>query len=65
MTDSFSSAAQDPITRPLDIHLDGPSSASHQDLLTYYDIDRSALEISLAGYKRVRPNFSRQDCFPS
>ena len=51
---AFSSSGEDVIARTIDVAPDGPSNVrSEQDLVDYYDIERTALEINKGNYKRV------------
>ena len=55
---AFSSSGEDVIARTIDVAPDGPSNIrSEQDLVDYYDIERTALEINKGNYKRVCTEF--------
>ena len=51
---AFSSSGEDVIARTIDVAPDGPSNVrSEQDLVDYYDIERTAVEINKGNYTRV------------
>lgn len=51
---AFSSSGEDVISRRIELHQDGHSEMSHEDLLAHYDIYRTVEEVVQGDYKRVR-----------
>ncbi|KAJ3475610.1 hypothetical protein NLI96_g11724 [Meripilus lineatus] len=54
---AFSSSGEDIISKAIDVDQEGPQNLSNEELIEYYDIDRTVQEITGSDFKRIALQF--------